>query len=454
VSKNRNAVLLTIDSLRYDHTSMAGYKRDTTPFMSSILDQAVSYDLAIANSANTPGAFPTILTGSYLLGREDVPKLSGKRKLISEILKEDGFRTAGFHSNAYLSTFYNYNRGWDQFHDDVGGEAMDAEPEKGSSKRIKEFIKRHDSLHSLSTILYAKTKGLPIPFLTAEELNDMAMDWLKNIQHNFFLWVHYLDSHNPYYPPDEDMKAVLGKTVPKARILKLNSKLRKCNDIQDASTLSNEEVKELIDLYDACIHHSDRAINDIMDRIKGIGHYDDTIFIITSDHGEQFREHGNVYHPSQLYDEQMRIPMLVKPVKVDVKTLGTGKGFAQHLDILPTIFEALGVKGEGLDGISLYNSIVTGLNPPERKGVFSEVREGNVKVIAYRTLDKKLIWRENGKHELYDLVKDPPETDNLFGKGLEFEFDFIKAVEEHITGLKSRGDLSSAISGLKLKKKI
>ncbi len=165
----KNLILLTIDTLRKDPLGCYG-GGILTPFIDSIQNRCTRFNKAHSGGPYTQAAFPGILTSSYYLecGRQKM--LSENRALISEVLKKGGVATTGFHSNPYLSAYFGWNRGWDVFYDSMEDEVDDK-----------------------------------VPYIKAGEINKKVAAWLSSHigageYKPFFLWLHYMDMHEPYVP--------------------------------------------------------------------------------------------------------------------------------------------------------------------------------------------------------------------------------------------------------------
>ena len=164
-----NIVLLTVDTLRRDVLGCYG-GGDLTPFIDSIQKRCLRFTKAHSPGPYTRAAFPGVLTSSYYLEYGVQKMLSGKRVLISEALKRKGLITAGFHSNPHLSGYFGWNRGWDVFYDSM---QEDVDPKA--------------------------------PYIKASIINQRVERWLSSFaaegsRKPFFLWVHYMDVHEPYVP--------------------------------------------------------------------------------------------------------------------------------------------------------------------------------------------------------------------------------------------------------------
>jgi len=438
----KNIVLLTVDSLRADHLGCYGYKHPTTPNIDRIAKNGVKFSNCFSNSPTTLTSFRSILTSTYPSLYED-RALSNKRTTIAEVLQKNGFETAGFHSNPFLSRYYGYHRGFNFFYDSVFFNQLISEDKlKGKVESVLNWL-----TYGFKTVTF---HVFGKPHESIEGLNRKVLYWLDEKKDDFFLWVHYMDVHYPYFSAKKYVKKFV--KISKSKTLQLNAKL-----IKDPEHLTKKEVERIIGLYDSGINHVDNLIVDIIDRVEKKGILDDTLFIITADHGDEFLDHGSFGHsmttaygdtffkpffgnnpdsvkafgtkfgyPPNLYDELLHVPLIfyspnrLKPNVVDE--------MVQLMDISPTISDATGVGTfDGFTGQSLL-PLIQG-EPVRSRAVLSENISGK-KLIkkSYRTKDWKLIMNENRKCELYNLKEDPKEFKNVAS-------DNPNKVEELINGM-------------------
>ena len=392
----KNVILLTIDAIRKDVFGAYGCQKNLTPFLDSIQDKCLKFTKAQTIGPYTQASFPGILTSSYYLEYGAPSKsLSSRRLLLSEALKQKGISTAGFHSNPYLCGYFGWNRGWDFFEDSMGEE------------------------------ISPKT-----PFLKGDKLNKKVEDWLVFKDKNtksvpLFLWVHYMDVHEPYIPqrkyvdlvdPDmhlnEDEMLQLFKEV----ILK-----------RDNSDLGKVEL--LKKLYEIQVREVDAYVEDFFGILEKQGLIYDSIIIITSDHGEEFNEHGGLSHEDKMYSELIDIPLFIYDPNI-----GEGEEITQlvsNIDLPPTIMHLFGLEpASDFEGQSFLP-----IGSYSRKGCYGEAlhhqrgKGGDIKkdVYYYRKGDFKVIYRASlDSWELYDLKNDPNEKLNIIEESSQAEEFKIK----------------------------
>ena len=195
MNEKKKVILITIDSLRADHVSCLGYHRQTTPNMDRLAKEGFVFTQAIANAHNTSTSFPAILSSTYPLMYKDCTshyfkKLSSSRIMIAEILKENGYTTAAFHSNPLLTQYYGYDRGFDTFQDLGSGKFQEdrTKTQKGKLKRKKNNVKSLiDKTVGKSRFLYKQAikthyilsdEKKILPYKRAETINKSVLSWL------------------------------------------------------------------------------------------------------------------------------------------------------------------------------------------------------------------------------------------------------------------------------------
>jgi len=212
-----NLILLTIDCLRADHLSCLGYSKKTTPNLDNLASASALFTQAISVGSSTPSSFIAMFTSSYPLMYGGKLWITDSRTTLAQVLKEHGYHTAAFHSNPWISSYHGYHKGFDTFDDSFQKgwrESLMRKP-KGLIKRIGGI---NSKLYELLSKVYVATM-VDKPYAKAEVLNKEAISWLKDNANNFFLWLHYMDVHEPYFPP----KRIISP-LEKYRLYKLEKK--------------------------------------------------------------------------------------------------------------------------------------------------------------------------------------------------------------------------------------
>jgi len=378
----KNVILLTIDALRKDALGCYGNESGLTPFIDSLQDKCIRFTRGQTSGPYTQASFPGILTSSYYLEYGKPKGLSPHRTLISEPLKQAGIVTAAFHSNPYLCDYLGWNRGWDVFYDSMEEEV---DPK--------------------------------IPYIKGDVINSKVDKWLSSYTQGggykpFFLWLHYMDIHEPYIPDRKyiDMVDPSVNTSPDEMYNLFKEVLLKRD-------VSNEEtVKLLKKLYDAHVREVDTYTRDFFATLEKLDILKDSVVIITNDHGDEFNEHGGFSHDDKMYSELIDMPLLIyDPSKDKGEVCDT---LVSNVDIPPTIIYLFGLDPvAGFEGHSLLP-----LEDYPQKGCFGEAidqrsqRGGDIEkdVYFYREQDLKVIYRANlDSWEMYDLKADPKELNNI-----------------------------------------
>jgi len=434
-----NIVLITIDALRADHLGCYGCHRNTSPNIDKLASSGAMFLQAISNGGGTPEAFPSILAAVLPPAHyEEYGSIIKENVTIAEILGSKGYDTAAFHSNPYLSRFFHYDKGFDTFDDSL--------PLTGSVQKaqIKGTISKPGS--SLFKLLSKFSNLLAIvgpPIIRADQITSKAIPWLREHPNMFFLWLHYMDVHHPYMPPSEFRSQFCPQPINLCQMLALYNKFRKKPD-----RITPYDRETLLGLYDAGIKYVDTSLGSLLSKLGE--RLDNTLIIVTADHGEALGEHDRFGHNS-LYEEVIRVPLIIT---IPGRTKGvTVKSQVSSLDIAPTILDILNIeKEEALHGKSLIpvikqqklgagSTISVALNYPIGQRMFS-----------YRTEDLKYIFTERvdkkGKttvQELYSLKDDPQEERNLYEdhwkKAQQFELKiqgFVSRAAQARVGKKTR----------------
>ncbi|MFX0139447.1 MAG: sulfatase [Candidatus Hodarchaeota archaeon] len=406
-SNGKNLVLITVDCLRADHIHCMGYTKNITPTIDYLAKNGIIFTNAIANAPSTSYSIPSFLT-SNLPPVEENPK-----ETIAGILKKHGYSTATFNPNPIFSTIgggRSSTKGFDIY------DVMLSNKKRYClffeiflSTTVKSFrnyfIKKgisHKKIYSLCDILLKLISNLLftkhylyVP--TAEEINNKAVIWIKNQKGKFFVWLHYMDAHEPYNLEDYEEKKELPYLVAKYRYL--------------PNLLTKQERQKLTALYDLEIGYIDKAINNLLKELIDLNYFENSIIIVSADHGDAFGEHGTFGHGGkyspQLYDEVLHVPLIIyglekKGIKIDRQV--------QLLDLGPTICKLLKIS-------TPHNFLGRNLFNLSNRGIIANCRS----CIAYRTDKYKLIINksEGLGNELYDLKKDPKETINIYDQDKE-----------------------------------
>jgi arylsulfatase A-like enzyme len=366
-----NLILIVVDTLRSDHMGCYGYQRPTTPSIDSLAATAVRYERAFSQAPWTTPSVASLLTSRYPpeLGMIDEPdRLDDSFTLLSEILADHGYTTYAVISHIYLGSKWNLDQGFDVYDESciVGHEGVSSPCVTEAASKL---INRHRS-------------------------------------RPFFLLVHYFDPHYDYIEHDGyDLCEQLG----------YHGRLSSVASYKELSPLINQldehDIAHLRCLYDSEIAFTDAHIGKLLDELRETGLYDSSIIILTADHGEELLERSTIGHGGTLFNEQIKIPLMIRyPGSDRAEVVGTSVGL---VDVLPTILDYLEVPVEHeLAGTSLLDGGPAG--EPTVRSVFSEAPWGGFQGII-RDRFKLLYHRGTDSYLLYDLAQDPYERSSILG---------------------------------------
>jgi len=385
--KKPNIILISIDTVRRDHCSAYGYERDTTPNLRVFAEQGASFDLAYAPTPTTGPSHATMFTSLYPIAHGVVKnglKLSQEHDTIAEHLSAHGYQTAAVLGSFILDSKFGYAQGF-SFYDD------DFELGKDTAPKSHLYGIRLD-------------KGFD---RRADDTTQRAINWLKKQRHParpFFLFIHYWDPHDPYVPPEP----FLSQFAPDKN--------------------HPTQLEKMIGRYDAEIAFADQEMGRLFEALQQMGIEEDTIVVITSDHGEGLMQHGCRTHGHNIYEEAVRIPLLFRwPNRIP-----QGRVFSapvELVDLAPTILDLVAIKPDGgsFQGQSLAavlrgetRLVDTGrpvyLHRQHYKGFLSK---GGIWIQGEKFGILSGTWKYidgQGKEpkELLDLAVDPQELANLY----------------------------------------
>ncbi|WP_436344038.1 sulfatase [Natronorubrum sp. FCH18a] len=330
----KNIILITVDSLRADHVGCYNSSKNTTPFLDNLAQTGIKYTKAYANGPRTSASFQSILASRYPLEFGTTTELTENHTPIAEQFKQEGYLTAGFHSNPYLSTSYGYDRGFDEFDDSQDNTSYTTKIGKELKKYVDEKGHLYNTLRKSKRYFESITNTDHFP--NSKSVNKNIERWISNDPSEpFFLWIHYMDVHSPYDPPDEH---IMGDHIGVKKRSELNNKI-----LSNPKDISDKDIEILKNLYDGEIRYVDKEIGNIYKKLENGGLLDNTAMIVTSDHGEEFKEDGDFLHAgpsarkaSKLRDELLHVPLIIIPSSNDNQTTIDDR-LVSLIDLPPTI---------------------------------------------------------------------------------------------------------------------
>jgi arylsulfatase A-like enzyme/uncharacterized membrane protein YbhN (UPF0104 family) len=390
-----NIVLIMVDTLRADYLPCYGASDVKAPNICGLAESGGLQLDGFSHASWTKPATASLLTSLVPTTHNAMSKLarlSDEVDLVSEVLQGHGYSTGGVVSNVNLAASWGFDQGYDEYH--YLAPSYLAGATESSSKLI---------LYQLYRQVYFKLKsGITFDgfYQDSRVVNEVAFDWLDRFKDDrFFLFVHYMDVHDPYFEHPYDGRGV-------ARV---------SNKWPNA-----EEAEDLKRLYRGEIEYLDEAIGELVAHLKSLGVWDDTLVVLTADHGEEFYEHEGWWHGLTLYNEQIHVPLLIKPAVG--QPLPEATRMARHIDVVPTLIDVAGAEPpERMQGVSLYVS-ARDRAAKDRQHFAEEDHEGNVLwSLTDEQMNKLIVANQDhlGEHpklpevSLFEIDRDPGETDNL-----------------------------------------
>jgi arylsulfatase A-like enzyme len=383
-----NLLLITLDTTRADHCSVHGYERDTTPELRSLAEQGTRFDRAYAPSPSTAPTHASIFTSLHPLEHGLVKnglRLDDRFDTLAERLARRGYETRAFVSSFVLNRKFGFAQGFDAYDDKF--ETSDA------SLRVDRW--------EGFTVLGGFDRA-------ADETTTRANRWLihRERERPFFLFVHYFDPHNPYDPPEPFASRFRGEG-PKG------------------------SVDEIVSRYDGEIAFADAQIGRLLETIDHLGIAENTLIVVTGDHGEGLSQHGQMYHGVEVYEEAVRIPLVFRwpgrilPMRVIEAPM-------QLNDLTPTLLDLLEIPRTDLEGRTLAPALVGDADLDAEHPLYFQTDRA-ISSQRFRYLDSTVgsdwtigerfgIRRGRWKYiedwgresqELFDLAEDPGELRNL-----------------------------------------
>ena len=404
----QNVVLIVIDTARRDAFGCYGNPLKPTPNIDAVAADGVLFDQAISTSGWTLPAVASLFTGTWPtihggLGKNvSLKPIRDEIPTGAEVLKKAGLQTLGFANAAFVSPMIHLDRGFDVFD--------------------HQYTYNHDYRKADKTI------DAVIPVLR------------KNRTKSNFIMVHLFDPHLHYNaPPPFRFKYTKGRTIP-APPLSLGSCLELESEDRSRPPVT-EDIQYVRGMYMGEIGFVDFHLGRLMQQLKSLDMYDNTMLIIVADHGEEFWDHQKFEHGHTLYDELIRVPLIVKypqdikPVKKVVAAQ------VRIIDIMPTVFRWLGIEQpESFVGKSLTPLVLGETEAPRNS--FSESTLYSFDKIAWRGSRYKYIIELDpdltSAGELFDWQNDPGETTNLAGSMPEVAKAMHDELFDFYAGLASR----------------
>ena len=386
IKQEPSFLVIAIDSVRADHVGAYGYPRPTTPRIDAFAREGVLFSTAFSQAPWTKPSVASIFTSTYVSvhnvlfskrvvnGEDRTDVLNGKFLTMAEAMKAGGYATGGFGQKIHLRPEFGFDQGFDRY-----------------------------DMHARR----------------ADNINRKTLGWLRDEDPDkFFAYLHYNEPHYPYKPRPEFAK--FGATTARVQIDGATKEAFRNGTLQ----LSQQDIGQLVDLYDGEILNADTSVGELVDAIDRLGYRNLTV-IITADHGEEFLEHGDITHGQSLYSEQVRVPFIVTGTGLAAGARGARpETTVELIDIMPTLIELAGLPlPPGVQGKSLAAALrgAPAAGAPEPV-IFSQRRDPADAAFSSTVFDGR--WKliddiPKGRRLLFDMTADPGEKNPIDPDGGE-----------------------------------
>ncbi len=377
-----NIVIITIDALRADRVKKYGGNGAVTPTIDSIAEKSTVFLNAVTPGNCTLPGHGTIFTGKY--PKNNGMQLNGWRfnkkiRSIAKTFQENGYKTCGNSSIEYLSSYLGFNYGYDTF--------FNNDPAVKYYALLSRFRLKIGKYTFRLVNFMRRNKMISIyPYKDPKKVTQEILPWIeKNKNNKFFMWLYF---HGGHVDAKEEQEEINRK--------------------------------------------ADTEIKNILDKFEKEGLIDKTLFIIAADHGESMNEHGKSGHGWTLYDEELKVPLIFFGPGIPAQDIKKQVSLA---DLMPTALDYFNIKvNDQFDGKSLKN-LIEGSDSSFKENVFCENYPDHHKSFCLRThYGYKLIKNENGSFELYNLISDSKEMNNLIELEKETAKKLIDDLENWLSG--------------------
>lgn len=405
-SHKPNVVLIVLDTMRGDRLSCLGYPRKVTPNIDRIATKSTIYSRAYSTDFWTLPSHASIFTGMYpsqIAATSETNQLPPSAVTLAEILSRADYHTAAFSCNSWVSLERGFGQGFAEFSEIW-------RPNKTNHAR------EHQPLETTAT--------------------NEILSWLQNSQGKqqpFFAFVNLNATHMPYNPPEKYQAEFLGNGYDSERVALCSKISGMWAHLAGALPLDQADFRILRDLYDGEVAYVDSCVGQIVNCLKNNNMLDNTLLIITSDHGENLGEHGMIDHLLSMYDTTLHVPLIIHcPGKFPAGVVDSD--LVSLVDIAPTILDVCGLT-KSVDHLEIAQQSLAGPKQQKRQFVLGENERpvngvGLMKsrypafdtssidcaMRAIRTKKHKLIWSIDRRIELFDLDTDPQELRDISTK--------------------------------------
>jgi len=417
------AMLITVDSLRASHLGQYGYERDTMPVLDRLVEDGTTFTNAFSNAPWTYFSVPSFHTSSYI-GTGKI----GDRPTIASTLSEQGVTTCAIGTHTGNRNL-KHGLGFEEYNDPAKEyyEKKHWKPDHSSPvQKIKQALAPHPRIYNFAQTIYdipfdikSKISSQPTKrtvYASAEELTKKATGWIENhSEEDFFLWLHYMDGHRPYglHDPDPEYS-------PRVSRERIDEIWERADETPDELPLS--EYKLLVDQYDSNLRYCSNHLAKLFDKAEQEGIWEGLSIVFSSDHGEEFYDHGMFTHHNLPYDELINVPLMTRGSDVPNTTIEQQR---ELLDLGPTIIDFFNLESpDSFSGVNLFEG-------NERRVIARGSFEFDKNLVAIREDGWKYIHTEN-KEYLFDLNKDPLEEKNIADQNPDICSRFDESIPQRL----------------------
>lgn len=443
---NCNVVIIDIDTVGASALPCYGYRLDTAPNICSLKEGGVLFTNSFASGDWTVPSMVSTLTGflppAHQFWGVSTSFIAPEQKTIQKIFKENGYSTnLVINSDVYVNSFmYNMSEGFDQ------APVLPISDWKDYIKLLNErkepsFVYFYSDPVHLPYTLPADKKLLeeveipPDYATTPEEFVYYFGRYLYENKYEIFTQKAISENQELFSSPFDGIKAIrimdfYDKNDNNFEIVATAASANKLYYLQEIEKYGEDYVKYIRGAYDARLKEFDNELKDLIEYLTSESVSKNTIVVFTSEHGEAFGEHGIYFHGNNLYNEILKVPLIIRAPGVTQKTI---TATVRDIDFMPTILDIVGLKKpENIQGVSFKGLLG---NKPESTKRYAYAQVGRK---AYKTSVQNEEWKlitsknkdESFDYELYNLIKDPEEKGNVYENNMDVAEFLIKKTEE------------------------
>ena len=446
-----NIILMVWDATRAKNLPFYGYHRNTTPFLKSIERDLSVYRNAISSSYWTLPSITSIFTGMHSSSHGllvDGDTINPSLFLLSEILGHEGYSCGAFNRNPYVSSFSGLDKGFHEYVSDARclwdylkqverrwKKRFSTDPSQVFSVQDTQVSPDGDT--TVKRRMIERLKHVPDAFTDSgsRRMARLFSKWVREkTKENkpIFAFFQTIETHSPYRTP---LRFSLKYLTPAEIYQKICINQDHLSFLLGKTRMTESDFSILRNAYDNAILYSDSLTGLLIQTLKDEKIYENTLFILLADHGESIGEHDLMFHIWSLYDNLIKVPLVIKYPK-DLGMTGQVEAIVQNTDILPTILTLLGKPNHPaaaqLQGNSLVDGSIVNRDPdiaiselikpfgPDKMAYRSQLSKYDRRLLSVRNAHQKFIYSSRGDHEFYDLAKDPEEMSNLYDESTVF----------------------------------